>query len=220
MYAVRLRDGRTLLHSPTWVGDDTFERLEAIGPPGVLFAPNHFHHLGLKRFRARYPGALVVASREALPRLQAKGHQGLRELAEAEPLLPEGARFLRCEGVRSGEAWLSLIDEGQRTLLASDAFFNVVQPVTGLAGFMLRRMAIVPGLQIGATFIWLAIGDRRAYRAWARETLAREAPVRLALSHGEPIEAPDLGDRLATLIERRLGRGRRAGPGSRLGHER
>ena len=46
MHVVPLRDGSTLVHSPTWVGDDTFERIDTFGPPGVLFAPNHFHHLG------------------------------------------------------------------------------------------------------------------------------------------------------------------------------
>lgn len=204
MHVVPLRDGRTLLHSPTWVGDDTFERIDALGRPGVLLAPNHFHHLGLARFRARYPDALVVAGQGALPRLEAKGHEGVRELAEAEPLLPEGVRLLRCAGVRTGEAWLSFIDEGKRTLLISDAFFNVAAPVTGIAGFMLRRMHAAPGLQLGATFIWLGVRDRAAYCAWVRETLAREAPARLAFSHGEPLEGDDLEAQLTTLLDRRL----------------
>jgi hypothetical protein len=204
MYVIPLRDGRTLLHSPTWMGDDTFERIDALGRPGVLFAPNHFHHLGLSRFRARYPDALVVAGEGALPRLKAKGHGGLRELTAAEPLLPEGARLLRCAGLRTGEAWFSFIDDGKRTLLTSDAFFNVAAPVTGIAGFMLRRMQAAPGLQLGATFIWLGVRDRAAYRAWVRETLAREAPARILFSHGEPLEAADVSERLTDLIERRL----------------
>ncbi len=206
MYVVRLRDRRTLVHSPTWIGEDTFERIDALGSPGVLLAPNHFHHLSLARFRARYPDALVVAGQGALPRLKAKGYGGVHELAEAEPLLPEDTRLLRCAGVRTGETWLSLIDEGKRTLLISDGFFNVAAPVTGFAGFMLRRMQAAPGLRLGATFIWLGISDRVAYRAWVRETLAREAPARLVFSHGEPIEGDDLGERLTSLIERRLGR--------------
>lgn len=204
MYVIPLRDGRTLVHSPTWVGDDTFERIDALGQPGVLFAPNHFHHTGLSRFRARYPEALVVAGEGALPRLRAKGHQGLHELAEAEPLLPEGARLLRCTGVRTGEAWLSCLDEGRRTLLISDAFFNVAAPVTGIAGFMLRWMQAAPGLRLGATFIWLGVRDRSAYVGWVRETLAREAPARIAFSHGELLEGGDLSERLTDLIERRL----------------
>ena len=204
MYVIPLRDGRTLLHSPTWVGDDTFEQIEALGRPGVLLAPNHFHHLGLRRFRARYPDALVVAGEGALPRLKAKGHEGVQELVAAEPLLPESARLLRCAGVRTGEAWLSFIDDGRRTLLISDAFFNVAAPVTGIAGFMLRRMQAAPGLRLGATFIWLGVRDRAAYCDWVRETLAREAPARIFFSHGEPFEADDVSERLTELIERRL----------------
>jgi hypothetical protein len=206
MFAIPLPDGGALIHSPTWLGDDrTFARIEAVGTPRVLFAPNHFHHLSLARFRARYPQALAVATRTAMARLNAKGHRGLSELAAAAPLLPPGAHFLSCEGLRSGEAWLSLVgDRGQRTLLVGDAFFHVGRPVTGFAGFFLRRLGTLPGLRIGDTFRWLAVRDRAAYRRWVRDVLSREAPRRLAVSHGEILEADNLVDRLVTLADQRL----------------
>ena len=95
MFAIPLPDGGVLIHSPTWLGDDsTFSRIEAVGTPRVLFAPNHFHHLSLARFRDRYPQALAVATWTALTRLQAKGHEGLSDVTAAAPLLPAGARFV------------------------------------------------------------------------------------------------------------------------------
>src|SRR5215470_6123036 len=119
MFVVPLRDGGTLIYSPTWLGDDTtFARVETLGTPRVLLAPNHFHHLSLARFRARYPEAVAVAAKSALPRLEAKGHRGLRDVMEVEGLLASGSRVLCPEGLRCGETWLSLADErGQRTLL-------------------------------------------------------------------------------------------------------
>jgi hypothetical protein len=206
MFVLPLRGGGTLVHSPTWLGDDsTFARVEREGVPRVLFAPNYFHHLSLARFRARYPDAIAAAGRSALPRLAAKGHRGLRDIAELADLLPEGTRLLPCEGLRTGESWLSFEDHcGQRTLLVSDAFFHVERPVTGFAGFFLRRMATLPGLRIGDTFRWMAIRDRSTYRRWAIDTVAREAPRRLVVSHGEDLAGDDLVDRLVAVLEARL----------------
>ena len=206
MFVVPLRDGGALIHSPTWLGDEsTFSQVEALGTPRVLLAPNHFHHLSLSRFRARYPDAIVVAAKSALPRLQAKGHRGLRDVMEVEGLLPAGGRVLCPEGLRSGEAWLSLADErGVRTLLVSDAFFHVLRPVKGLAAFFMRRLRTLPGLCIGDTFRWLAVRDRAAYRRWATDVLSREQPRRLAVSHGEILECDDLAQRLVSLVEARV----------------
>lgn len=207
MFAIPLPNHGAIVHSPTWLGDDsTFSRVEAAGTPRVLFAPNHFHHLSLARFRARYPEAIAVASPSALVRLRAKGHQGLRALADAAPLLPQGARFLACEGLRSGEAWLSFVDDrGRRTLLVGDAFFHVRQRVKGIAGFVLRRLGTLPGLTIGDTFRWLAVSDRQKYRGWATEVIRGEAPRRLAMSHGAVVEQDDLVERLVSLLEARFG---------------
>jgi len=210
MFVVPLRDGDTLIYSPTWLGDEsTFSQVEALGTPRVLLAPNFFHYLSLARFRARYPDAIAVAAKAALPRLQAKGHRGLRDVMEVEALLPSGTRILCPEGLRSGETWLSLEDErGVRTLLVCDAFFHVLRPVKGVAAFFLRRLRTLPGLCIGDTFRWFAVRDRAAYRRWAADVLTREQPRRLAVCHGEILSCNDDDDdlprRLISLVEARV----------------
>ena len=73
MVLVRLPGGGLLVHSPTWVGPATFAKVEAFGEPRVLFAPNHFHHMFLARFRERWPGARAVAGGVALGRLRGWG---------------------------------------------------------------------------------------------------------------------------------------------------
>jgi hypothetical protein len=138
MVLVPLADRRLLVHSPTWIGDDTFDRVADHGDPAILFAPNHYHHLSMARFRARWPKAAAVASETALPRLRAKGHEGLMPIEAVANLLPAGARWLPCAGTRAGEAFLSIDDGGARTWIVSDAFFNVERPVTGVTGLALR----------------------------------------------------------------------------------
>lgn len=204
MYVVRLRSGGLLVHSPTRMGDALLDRIEALGPVEVLFAPNHFHHLGLPRYRARFPEAIVVASEGARPRLLAKGYAPVAELAEAEALLPEGAHWLRCEGLKNGEVFLSLDAGGTRTWIVCDAFFHETRPTRGLRTLLFRGLGVAPGLRIGRTFGWVGLRDRRAYRAWLEQALERERPARILVSHGTPIDVGD-GEALRAEIARMLG---------------
>lgn len=206
MNLVALPRSGLLVHSPTLVADDvvradeTFTAVAALGAPRALMAPNHFHHLWLAPFRERWPDARAVASREALPRLAQKGHTGLRELEEVDTLLPPDARWLRCEGTRSGEAWLSLPGEAGPTWLVGDAFFHLPGPLRGPVGLALRALRVAPGLRVSRTYRWLALSDPARYAAWARDTVARERPRRIVFSHGDPLEADDLGDRLLAAL--------------------
>ncbi len=206
MLIVALPGGGTLVHSPTWIGDDTYARVEAYGVPRILFAPNHFHHLSLKRFAEKYPRAMVVAGEQAIPRITKKAGVTARPVGESTDLLPREAKWLPCEGTKTGETWLSLVEsDGARTLLVSDAFFNVNRAVTGVMGVALRALRTTPGLSLGRTFQWFAIGNAAVYRTWALDVITREAPTRLWTSHGDIAEGSDLTERLLTLLHARLG---------------
>src|SRR5690606_34563832 len=69
MYVVRLKTGGLLVQSPTRMGDAMLDTIAALGPVEVLLAPNHFHNMGLPRYRERFPGAKVASSEGARPRL-------------------------------------------------------------------------------------------------------------------------------------------------------
>jgi hypothetical protein len=204
MILVSLPADGVLVHSPTWIDDATFESVEAVGQPRILFAPNHFHHLSLRRFHDRWPGAFVVAGSTAIPRLKKMGHSYTADVKSVVDLLPQGARWLRCEGTRAGETILSLPGDNGRAWVACDAFFNVERRVTGPAGVLLRALRTTPGLSIGRTFNWVALRDRAAYRSWVLSALERERPAELWMSHGETVTRPDLADVLAELVRRRV----------------
>lgn len=187
MLVADLPDRGLLLYSPTWLGAGTFEAVDALGEVRVLVAPNHFHHLSLRRFRERYPKAIVVTSDGALPRLAKQGHTELHPLAAADPLLPPGARFIQPPGLRNGEAWLSLPGDGGPTWLVCDAWFNVTRKLTGLMNVFARVMRIGPGLQVGRTFRLLAVSDRPTFLTFTRAELDQDRPAILVPSHGDPI---------------------------------
>lgn len=203
MILVRLPGGGVLVHSPTWVGPDTFANVQAFGEPRVLFAPNHFHHLFLAQFREKWPSALMVAGKSALLRLKRLGHAAIAPVEDASSLLPPGGRWLECEGTRAGETFLSIAIDGRRTWIVCDAFFNI-QRVTGVVGAVMRTLQGAPGLSIGQTFNWLALRDRPAYREWILEVLERERPLSLWLSHGDTVTRDDLPELLGDLVRRRV----------------
>jgi hypothetical protein len=187
MYLVRLADGGLLIQSPTWLGEDTFKRINELGVPKIIFAPNHFHHLGITRYRAQYPSAMVVADKVAIPRLMKQGHQNIRDIDEAKALLPDGLHFLRCEGTKTGEAWVSVPGDGGPTWVTSDTFFNVQKPVPGVMGFALKVLQVVPGPQISRIFRTIGLKDKAVYKAFALSALETEKPKRVLVSHGEPL---------------------------------
>jgi hypothetical protein len=204
MVLVSLSDGGVLVHSPTWIDDATFARVEAFGQPRILFAPNHFHHLSLARYRQRWPAARVVAGSVAIPRLQRLGHDTVQHVATVTELLPKGSRWLECAGTRAGETILSLPGDDGPIWIACDAFFNVARPVTGAAGIVLRTLRATPGLAIGDTFKWVAVRDRTAYRSWMLQALERERPTELWMSHGERMATLALPGILSDLVRRRM----------------
>ena len=51
-----------LVHSPTPVDDALAAEIAALGPVGYIVAPNCFHHLHVRTFLARFPGAKVYGA--------------------------------------------------------------------------------------------------------------------------------------------------------------
>jgi hypothetical protein len=200
MVLVKLPSGGLLVHSPTFGGDEVYAQVEAVGAPRFLFAPNHFHHMSLKKYRARYPQARAVCSDVARPRLSRKGHAELGALAEVP--LPDGGRFLELPHVKTGEAFLSVPGDGGPTWIVCDGFFNMTEAPPGLIGFILKRLDVAPGLKLGRSFKWM-IRDKPAYRAWLLDTLRKERPRRMVFSHGDPL-VDDATERLLALTESSL----------------
>jgi glyoxylase-like metal-dependent hydrolase (beta-lactamase superfamily II) len=204
--ALRLRDGGTLLISPSrHLGEEAHGQLRALGEPRFLLAPNHFHHLGLGEHLSRYPAATVVASGVARPRLSARVSAQVGELAPLRAALPAHAELLEPPGLKNGEVWLSVRTRRGLALVVSDAFFNLPQHVGGLIGLFCRLTGVTAGLRIGGTFLLVGIGDRPAYRTWLKARLEAAPPRILVPGHGEVVEDEGLGQRLLELATRRLG---------------
>ncbi len=179
--------------------------LQKKGGVAALVVANHFHHLGLRRWRAFVPEAAVVASANALPRLASQGHSGLVSLAAVEALLPSSARFLCPAGTRSGEVWLRVKTERGVAWLVGDAFFNVDRSPPGFFGLVARLTGTTPGLCFGRGFKYLQVADRLDYQEWVLAQLSQDSPRILVPAHGDVLECDDLALQLRERVEARLG---------------
>lgn len=206
--ALRLADGTLLLYSPSrGLGDATHRQLTELGKVSAIVAPNHFHHLGLAETHWRYPESTLHCSETARPRLQAR-HRDL-EFQPLEALatrLSAQSSFLICEGTKTGEVWIEVTanDGTRRAWVVCDAFFNIPTKGRGLMGLLLRWTKTVPGLRVGRTFRWLALADRKRYRAWLENCLVQRPPTDLIPCHGEVASGLDLAERLAAQTSERL----------------
>lgn len=194
--ALRLAGGDLALVSPTrGLGDEAHADLARLGRVRWLLAPNHFHHLGLCEHVERYPGAEVVASEAARPRLSRV--TGLR----VGPLDAIAAHVIVAGSARSGETWLRVPTARGIAWVVSDAFFNLPRAPGGIAvRALMRATGTAPGLRSGGTFRTFALSDRAAYAAWLRGRIERDRPALLVPGHGDAIGGPDLPDRLLALL--------------------
>lgn len=185
MHVIAAPSGESVLYSPTWVDDATLEEIAETSNPSHIVAPNHYHHLGLSRYRSRFSHAQVLASRTAISRLRSKGHTHVTALDEIGG--PENIRWILPEGLKNGEVWLSVQTPLGTEWIVGDAFFNVSTSVRGMAGLFLRATGAVPGLSVGKTFRWLGVHDPERFCLSIDRWLDEECPSRMHFCHGEAL---------------------------------
>lgn len=185
MTVVRLASGEVVIHSPTKMDAALAARIEAIGPPRALIAPNAYHHLWLQAASNRFPNATVYAS----PALLGKRPElPLQPLQEHDPpaLFGDALQWVPLEGVpKIGE--LVFLHAPSRSLLVTDALFNIVQPANWQTRLTLSLISGAQG-KLGASRLWtLLTKDREALRASTERLLALDFD-RLIPAHGDIID--------------------------------
>ena len=186
-----LRSGALCLYSPVaGLGATAMASLDALGPVGLLLAPNHYHNKGLAEYAAAFPDARIVSTDAAAPRLQQLTGCTLRGLDTLIPDLPDGATTPIPPGLKTGEVWLTLPTPDGPAWLVTDAFAGPQKPA--------ERKSGAP--QLLKTFPRYGIADRAAYTDWLTDRLSAAPPTRLIPCHGDVVDGPDLPDQLAHLV--------------------
>lgn len=202
--AIRLDDGGFLVVSPAEALIAPF-KAQLDGDARFLLAPNSYHHMGLKPWRAAFPKALAVAARGAQPRLSKQGHQALHSLDELRAACPEHVEIVEVPSTRVGETWVVVKTASGVAWVVCDAFFNMQgrakNPAMRALSWLLKS---APGLRISGLMKWGGLRDRKVYRAWLLHRLETDAPTILVPGHGDVIRDANLPARLRALIDERL----------------
>jgi len=198
-YALKLPDGSCIVHGPLSKIDPLSIEPFA-GKVSIILAPNHYHHLGLPRWRSAWPEAIVVASSTAIPRLQKQGHQNLQPLSAVSSKLGSAVQLVEIQGTKTGETFLIYqASPNEFHWIICDALFNISGPLAGFMGFVLKITQTAPGLTFGRTFRWLAIKNKSVFLQSFQETFQKYPPKAIYFSHGDPLNVST--DTVKTILE-------------------
>jgi len=184
------------------VSEALWSRVEALGKPKFLLAPNHFHNMGISAWKARYPEAKVVAHRTAVPRLGKRlGGIPVEDLPSLEAALPEGMRLFSPPMAKQGETWISLRTNDGVAWFVTDSILNEPSVPGGALGFVMRVFGFRAGLQTNPFFKRMFLTDKAAYKQWVYKELERDKPTLFVPCHGAPIRGADVAEKLRAVTE-------------------
>ncbi|MCP5081226.1 MAG: hypothetical protein GY948_05965 [Alphaproteobacteria bacterium] len=193
MFALQLNTGEVCVVSPVkGLAEQVRASLSELGPVGFLFAPNHYHNLGLEEYSHAYPEAKLIAPTGAIPRLKevtGLSFAGPDDLALA---LPENTTLLDTVGLKTGESWVRVQTNGSTAWIVADAFCG-----PDLYGG-------TDGPELLKPFPKFGLGDKDQYLPWLERQLTQDLPDTLIPCHGNAVQSPSLCEQVLNLVKERL----------------
>lgn len=187
MTVMRLDSGGLVIHSAIRLRDEDWARLDALGPVQVVVAPNRFHGSEAHVYKARHPRARLFVSRGAERELRARCEVDGLLPAEWPPELEREVVCLELEGTRCGLHECVFLHRASRTLVLTDAAFNLQDEPRGLTRLLFRLNRIHRRFGPSRLFRRLFVGDLARARASFARLLEWEFE-RVVVSHGEVVE--------------------------------
>jgi hypothetical protein len=184
-FVVRAEDGGLAVLSP--LPDDAARRdVAALGPVRWLVAPNSFHYGGLASWAAAFPQARVwLAAGLAARRPELPAGDVLAEGAQP----PFAAALAHAVfGPHGGVTEVAFLHRAAATLILTDLCFHVREAPRAQDRLALRALGAWRRFGPSRTARWLLLRDRAAVRDFV-ERLCRWPFTRIAVAHGEPLEA-------------------------------
>ena len=201
MVFIGLGNGELLVVTPGALpSEERWAEVAQWGRPRFLLAPNHFHNSGLGAWKTRFPDAEVVAHPTAVPRLRKKlTGIAVSDLTALNAALPPHVRLLSPPGARQGETWVSVDTAAGRAWFVTDSIINEPRMPGPPLGWLGWAVGFRAGLMTNPFFKRLFLPDKAAYKLWVAEQLEREPPALFVPAHGDPLQGPDLLERLTAI---------------------
>lgn len=189
-FALRLRHGGVCLYNPIrGISDAVSKQLNDLGGVSVILAPNHYHNMGLLEHAKAFPGAAIVCSAAAEPRLRKVTELNFEPIETLKAYLAENHEILEPEGLKTGEVWVQ-ISESETNWIVADAFSSE-----------LRSLGVIEETAtLLRTFPKYGVKDADDYKHWVLDLMESSSPTRLLSCHGSPVVTPGLKEQLSALL--------------------
>jgi hypothetical protein len=196
MIAVRMQDGRLLLHNPIALEDELMREFERWGAPAFLVVPNGWHRLDCVVFKQRYPEARVVC-----PAGSRKKVEEVTAVDLTYDAFPgdDAVTLAHVAGVRDVEGVMTVRSEDGVTLVFNDLVFNTPH-LPGFTGLVIRLLGSSGGPRVTPLMRLRAVKDKRALREHLRALASTPDLVRVVPGHGH-VMARDAAATLRSVAE-------------------
>ena len=198
--AVEVDGGLLVASPPCQVADEVFDAIAARGPVRALVATNAFHTLGLARWKARFPEAVVFAPQQSVPRVaKVSAVADIRPLGEAAALIGERVTLVDLPYFKTGEALIKIRTADGLIWYVADLILNLRRlPSHPLFAVLFKLSGSAPGLRLNRIAPLFMVRDRPALRQWLAAEVRWDKPRWLVPAHGDTV---DLGATPARLEE-------------------
>jgi len=172
------------------LSEEATECLRSIGEVAFLFAPNHYHHKGLKQYHEFFPDAELISSSAASARLEKQTDLEFSTLSRLTTTLPNCITILEPEGLKTGEVWLDLRVHSRRIWIVTDAFTGAGRPN--------REPSAT--VELLSSFPNFGIGDRAVYQNWLAGQISENEELLIIPCHGNIVAGPTISSQVLAVV--------------------
>ncbi len=179
--------GLMVISPPSRATDAEIDDLTTYGDVVALVANNGYHHLGLARWRAKFPRARCFAAPGARDRIAKKSKDAgeLEPLSALEPLLGSQVSVVEAPASKCGETWAwAKIADGY-AWYASDMLINMDQlPPKFLIRTLFKLTKSAPGYKVFNLVINFILSNKKRAFAAMLADVREHPPTVMVPAHG------------------------------------
>lgn len=190
--AAQLDDGTWLVVSPgSGLPDACLDALANEGGVSALLAPNAYHNLGQKAWRARFPDAKSYASAGALPRLTKKcAGVPFLDVTELVPRLGDRVRVHLPDGMKAPDLLLDVKAPDGAVWFSGDLISNTSDADTAWpARVLFGLLGGGSGYRFNPVPSMVYLSDKGQFKASCRALFQGAPPSCVLPAHGDPVTA-------------------------------
>ncbi|MCO4783332.1 MAG: hypothetical protein KC646_13485 [Candidatus Cloacimonetes bacterium] len=178
-------DNKSIIVSPgTNFAESRVQKIVSKYPVKAIIAPNSYHNMGVAIVQEQFD-VPCYATNDALLRLSKLPIKSLTNISQLKVLREDLTIFIP-KAQKMGELWISLGTNAYKTLIVTDAFFNLKNRGDNFFMSMISRLVDnAPGFKVSRLFSMLAVTDKKEYSKSVRNYFEVNQVDEMIVAHGE-----------------------------------